>query len=609
MEETQEEERNVTPEKLLQSLPDLLPRLPDTYVHRCSPEFKAAVLVILLEFSPDTAMQATALDELIGLCNRFAHALLLSMDLNAGCTTLVFHSSVQAAMVNFVRRGSSEQCKALLLLQKGDETGNLELPRSETTRWYAEYREAHNDGNIIVCASHRSLSSEQQVSLMTWIQFLVNVCVFCFSEFIYNTPGSLITVLDMAQVIQNTPELLAWAKYLGAPCTYQQAMIAYFRPRQAEWTKVHASSWYHTPAKVMHMATLYAHGQVQLGDEYFARTHGIRPLQFFGNHRSLDPQLRTKPPGGENKDDDDSSDNENKGAIVFSFALCDKSGVWVPFVCELRASRGRARFRAGDTGQVVAEVISVRKQTKAQPSNEPSELSRKTLKCRITDQALVDRFDVEAPQAPLRQAKPKSLWHTLCPTPISETWLHSNRDSPVALSCVKADGLSASTCASIRLENKFIVATQLGRLRWWTDALYTDNVSLAARVLFSATVVDVISQAGGLPVLPDVLLRIIGEYVPADDVPFVKPIEEEETPPPPSTSSNGNAWTYIATALHAQEPEYQRRQQRNLISNTLLQTGQALHAPRSFYEITSDPDLSEEEEEEEDSEEEEKEEE
>lgn len=584
------------------SLPEQLPRLPDAYANRSTPELNSGILVVLRQVAPDMGILPTALTHLARMCNRLAHALLLSIDLNAGSTTFAVPLSVELG--ELLVHGTKEQDKARDQILDGNATGGLVLPIMEPTRWFSEYHEIHLESKL------RRLDATTTIQLLAFVEYMVAEWIelgkhYCCQD----CDCTAISVQDITTAINNDTELVKLSKYLGTSMSYMQAIAAHFEPNRDAWKKLDAHSWYHKPTEVALLAQKYAYGELLPGDDHFYRKHGIRPLQFFGNHRSLDPKLRTKPPRTTTEDSgggggDDEENEGEKGSVVFSFELRDTAGVLVPLVCELRRSRSRARFRLADSGENIADIFPhnnkklqcvvkwtrdqvARFDVDKQQDEKDVQTSGSNKRLKLTD-ALAERIVIAPKSKPMSRV---SLFHGRPISAASELLVRKRKkyeNAVYQLERLETEMLHARPIAL--LEDKLIIASQLACLgSRLSTSLFTANHPLAVRSHFTATLVDVVSSQVGLPTLPTVLLQLIGEYEPAN-LPYIKHEGEPLFP-------ENHCCAY--TRLLALQPSFDRRAAVNRFTSTLLEVGPVLHTADSGYLQPSDSDITEEEEEEE----------
>jgi len=516
---------------VIRRLPEHLPRLPDAYASRSSPEFEAGLLRVLHQVHHEHRIRTTALAALVRVCNRVAHALLLSIDLNEGGTSLAFPESV--GLPEILLQGAQSQTKAR---EGGGEDARfkLELPLTESSRWYAEYVELHEEKSL------QPLGATSQIDLVAFVDYIFGEIVEIAGNYSDQSSRHTISVVDVSLALNCDCEMVHLLKYLGDPLllSYIDALAEHFAPNQAAWRNVDAYSWYHKPEQVELLAQQYARGELLPGDEYFERLHGIRPLQFFGNHRSFYLDFRSKPHG------EPAAASDDKGSLVFSFALRDKAGAWMPIVCELRASRSLACFRETGNGFCVA-YINTNKGSK------PS--------CKLGDQTHALLFNTTTPDEKEEEKDADKRTSSVSSSASSSSFLPYESNLLDQGNHIEEENK--------HIKDKFIVASQLAQLDRFGASLFTANHPMAVRVHFTATLVDVVSRELGLPILPMVLLRLIGEYEPAN-LPYIKYNHLHKQKP--------DRMTTLFSTLNGMKRERKHREAVELVMSKLLNVGKSL---------------------------------
>jgi hypothetical protein len=472
-------------------LPNELPSLPDAYANQYTYSMQQGILLAMkqIQIWPGSSITPLALTLIARLLNRLAHALLLSFDMN-GVDTAVFEFPARTGMGGRISEKVNEAIgEAQTKLSHGHSNGGLCFLLSNAKRWLDEFRELHTESTLA------ELSSEEgQIGLLVWVECIAVGTLELAGGYSGSRGSSVIEAQDVIRSFYNAPNLASMTRYLSASRSYVDIIGERFEHNRSAWVAFDRTySWYHDVAKVAHYAQQYARGALLPGDKYFFRTHGIRPLQFFGNHRSIDHVLRCA-----YLIENDTNAIE-RGAIVFSFEVCDAHGAWMQLVCEVRASLTRARFYMADSGNAVATM---------KPPSMASSSSASAPHITIElDADQIARFSANEGAV----AEPSSA---------SANKKRRLEDQQRGQACAES---YSTQCAKSILSEKLLAATQLARLDRFGPSLFTVNHPLKVRVRFTAELIDYASTCYNLPVLPTVLLELIGEYAPISDLPYIQP--------------------------------------------------------------------------------------
>jgi hypothetical protein len=523
-------------------LPAELPRLPAAYANQCTPDLQKGILSVLEQVHSGYAIRPNALALLVQLCNRFAHTLCLLLDKSSNKDASdPFLFPPCAGMGELCTYGNSEAVKAQTKLLNGDAKGGLCFVRSDTTRWMEEFHELHPESKL-----SSSITPMKEIAILAWVEYITAELIEVAGKFTMRRQSFTIEGQDLIRGILNDKDLASMAMYLGtSSISYLDAMYDHFEPNRSAWLTFDlAYGWYHDAVQVKRYAQQYARGELLPGDEYFFRQHGVRPLQFWGNRRSLDPVMRRKYQAmNDNACYDDVEEKGEKRcqhAIVFSFEVRDAQGVWVPFVCELRAQRSLARFFLADTGQFAAEIapndVLIRSQLPARCMIKledhdvarfgplpPHRHSNKKQRLESSPQAVMIHVKLPDPATISKPLPNATVFPTRVSGASSVELTRKRKEYEDALAIV--NGSLLDELEEIRpkaiLEDKLLIATQLVRLDLFSPALFTSNHPLAVRERFTAELIDYVSTQNNLPTLPTVLLQLIGEYEPANDLPYI----------------------------------------------------------------------------------------
>jgi hypothetical protein len=541
-------------------LPDVLPRLPDAYANVCTTGLRQGILAVLEQVHPGHAISPTGLPAVARLLNRCAHALVLSLEMNheRGDQPAEFLFPEYTDLGELYKRGTSESNETRTKYREGKKC-TLVVPQSEGTRWLDEFCTLHPESVLMV---HKP-EAENQLAVVAWVEYIAAELLELGGNCSHARRSRVIEAVDVVRVVEYDIELKPMAAYLGESRTYLDALRERFEPNQQAWLQYNRDyGWYHDPDKIKLYAQQYARGEKLPGDDYFFRKHGIRPLQFFGNHRSLDHILCRR-----FKTEDDYYEPEEpktRGSIVFSFEVRDGEGVWVPFVCELRKSRGCALFYTTDTGTLAAQVSCVNDEATPQCTVKWTEdqVARFGVRPKDPDASFAtasthkrQKLD-DDPDGSQQKQCISSIFPVPAPAPRSSSFrgmrVFGRRAVAASASAItrkrKTYQDAIATLESklkqeiedmrprAIFEDKLLVAAQLAQLHRFGPTLFTDNHPLAVCIYFTATLVDLVSTQNGLPTLPDVLLQMIGAYAPAEDLPYIK---YEDLPRPGSVGPQG----------------------------------------------------------------------
>jgi hypothetical protein len=532
------------------ALPDVLPRLPDVYADVCTLEMQQGIHSSMKDSHKARVISTTGLHMIGRLLNRFAHALLLSIVLNAdgeqphevmfpecaGMIQLHHHGKTMVdRQLNRHRSSRTPSHSSFISLQ------------SQIARWIEEFRQCHP------AAVTLNVTEENRVMITAWVDYMTaELLEISNSTCCGRSDWSVIESVDVVRGVERDEELRPLVAYLGATCTYIDALRERFAPHRSLWqTYDRTYGWYHDDATTKRYAQQYARGELLPGDAYFFRQHGIRPLQFFGKHRSLDRALCRRFADGEEEDDFYKAETpSSRGSVVFSFELRDAHDRWMPLICELRESRGCARFYTANKGDLVASVSCASKEdtprctiqwsealvaahfgggVSSEPSNVSHIVNTNHKRQRLLDQhqtsAISSIFQVpdavshsksfQGIRPFVRRAKGVSIQNIKDKRKVYKAKLK-------ALEAKLRQEIDDERPSAI-LEDKLLVAAQLAHLHRFGPQLFGENHPPAVRVYFTATLVDVVSTQNGLPILPTVLLHMIGEYAPVADLPYVPP--------------------------------------------------------------------------------------
>jgi hypothetical protein len=495
-------------------LPDELPRLPDTYANQCPSSLQQGIKKALTLIYPDHSITSHGILVVARILNQFSHALLLSIEMNGDTCdpSRAFLFPSCAGMGELYAYGIKEVANGQPVEQ------NACMKHSDVLRWIEEFRELHS--NSFLTKQQQQQQQQQHATLITvtaWVDYMAFEILEVAGRYSSSRSLYVIDGMDVIRSISFDDELKPFTKYLGDSHSYVDIMSMQFESNRDAWREFDQGySWFHNAAKVDLYAQQYARGELLLGDDYFFRQHGIRPLQFFGNHLSHYLKLSKN----------DTNPNE-RGCVVFSFEVRDAHGAWLPLVCELRASHSLAQFRTADNGQLVASiqsqhnlspccVVALTDKELARFMSNPSTHKRQ----RLEDEHIHSVFSSTTLPAPIIIAQSKPLDNPFRHQIMSESeniLTRKRKQYETAL-----ETLANKLKPQAFLEDKLIIATQLSRLDRFGPSLFTSNHPLKVRARFTAALIDHVSTQNGLPMLPTVLLQLIGEYDPVTDLPYIQ---------------------------------------------------------------------------------------